>query len=312
MARTARIPGRVRFHAMQGSDDIRPGVPASPTRDAHEDLLDLDIAWANGGASRGVTAVTTANGGSHSTDLTSGFPGLADDPVSGPRAPAVPERRTGPPPVRGGFRDEWPARLWRTLSFKPTVAFVVAAVLAVLVGLVSEYATLRGATVWTSRTVMIIDQPGGIAAAGDEGLLLKLTAVRYKYQGLAATSVIAGPVANKLGLPVGVVEGSTSVVAPADSLLLDVYGVWSGPAGAQRLSAAEAQQISTFVQNETATYKIPANQQFTMSVVDPASPASPSGPSHSKAAAVAIALAIAAFLVGFALTQLVRNRGLAP
>jgi capsular polysaccharide biosynthesis protein len=216
------------------------------------------------------------------------------------------------PPVRRGFRDEWPARLWRTLSFRPTLAFVAAVLFAVVIGVISEWATLRGPTVWTSRTVMLVDEPYGIATSGDEGLLLKLTSVRYKYQGLAATSVIDGPVANSLGLPVAVVEGSTSVVVPPDSLLMDVYAQWSRPAEAQRLSAAVANEIASFVQSEGATYKVPANEQFTISVVDAATPAVASGPSHSKAASVAIAAALAALFVGFVLIQLVRNRGLAP
>jgi capsular polysaccharide biosynthesis protein len=192
----------------------------------------------------------------------------------------------------------------------PLLALVVGVVVATVMGLAGEYSTLRGPTVWTSRTMMLVDQPYGIAVAGDQGLLLKLESVRLKYQGLAATNAIAGPVAAKLGLPVAAVEATTTVQLPADSLILEVYGQWSSPGEAQRLSAAVASQISTFVQSEAAQYKIPAADQFTITVVDSASPGVPSGPSHSKAATVALGLAVAGFVLGFVLTQLVRNRRL--
>lgn len=164
----------------------------------------------------------------------------------------------------------------------PLLALVVAAVPGTVAGLVGERATLRGPTVWTSQTVMLIDQPYGIAVAGDSGVLLKLESIRLKYQGLAATNAIAGPVATKYGLPVSTVEASTAVVLPPDSLLLHVYGDWSSPAIAQNPSAAVAAEITSYVQNDDVQYKIPAADQFTITVVDPAAPATASGPSTPR------------------------------
>ena len=226
-----------------------------------------------------------------------------------------PAPRTAPPdwPVgmhRRREREDWASHLWAMLRTGPLLALVAAALIAAVLGLSGEWFTLRGPTVWTSRTVMLVDEPYGIAVAGDQGLLLKLESVRLKYQGLAATNAIDQPVAAKLDVPVSVVEGSAAVVLPPDSLLLDVYGQWSSPAFAQELSGSVAGQINAYVQQEDSQYKIPAADQFTIAVVDAAAPATPSGPSHSKAATVALGLAIAGFVVGFVITQLVRNRRL--
>ncbi|HUI03956.1 MAG TPA: hypothetical protein VLZ77_10465 [Acidimicrobiales bacterium] len=207
-------------------------------------------------------------------------------------------------------REDWASHLWAMLRTGPLLALVAAAVVATVLGLSGEFFTLRGPTVWTSRTVMLVDEPYGIAVAGDQGLLLKLEGVRLKYQGLAVTNAIDQPVAAKLNVPVSVVEGSAAVVLPPDSLLLDVYGQWSSPAFAQQLSGAVANEISAYVAQEDAQYKVPAADQFTISVVDAPAPATASGPSHSKAATVALGLAIAGFVVGFVVTQLVRNRRL--
>ena len=207
-------------------------------------------------------------------------------------------------------REDWPTYLWDMLRTGPLLALAVAVAVAAVLGLAGAAATLGGPTVWTSRTVMIVDQPYGIAVAGDQGLLLKLESVRLKYQGLTATNLIAGPVANRLGLPVTAVEGAAAVTVPPDSLLLDVYGQWSRPAMAQSLSTAVADQITAYVQQEDAQYKVPTNEQFSIAVVNPTTPATATGPSHSKAATVGLGLAIAGFVVGFVLTQLIRNRRL--
>ncbi|HTT87434.1 MAG TPA: hypothetical protein VMF60_08715, partial [Acidimicrobiales bacterium] len=235
-------------------------------------------------------------------------------PHSNGDGPAVHEARHLSPPDwpvgthRRREREDWASHLWAMLRTGPLLALVAAAMVAAILGLSGEWFTLRGPTVWTSRTVMLVDEPSGIAVAGDQGLLLKLESVRLKYQGLAATNAIDQPVATKLDVPVSLVEGSAAVVLPADSLLLDVYGQWSSPTFARELSGAVAGEITAFVQQEDTQYKVPAADQFTITVVDAAAPATPSGPSHSKAATVALGLAIAGFVIGFVITQLVRNR----
>jgi capsular polysaccharide biosynthesis protein len=215
-----------------------------------------------------------------------------------------------PLPDHGGGNDHPQSRLWRALRTKPLRAFLLAALLAVGAGAAGLHLNSKATPVYASQTVMIVDQPYGIATAGDEGLLVKLVAVRAKYQGLATTDAMAGPVAAKLGLPVNKVLSATTIAAPPDSLLLDVTTTWTNAHEAQRLSSAMAAEIIAYVHDENIQYGIPPSEQFIFHTVDPATAPTLSTPSHRKSAADAIGLALVVFLLGFAGLQLLFNRKL--
>lgn len=206
--------------------------------------------------------------------------------------------------------DHWQHRLGRALSHRWRRAVVVGVALAAGLGALGVSTVLSGPTTYSSQTVMAIDSPYGLAAAGDEGQLLKLDEIRYKYASLATTYLIAQPVARSLGTSVGAVLGGTSVVPESDALLMTVTGTWSTPSGAARLSSAVASELSTYVQNENSSYAIPVNDQFFLRAVDPTTTPTAHGPSHSKALTLGLGLALAGLLAGFLLTQLLANRRL--
>jgi hypothetical protein len=196
------------------------------------------------------------------------------------------------------------------LRTAPLLALVIGVLLAVGAGVVGWHANSSATPpLYTSQTVMAIDQPYGMATAGDEGLLLKLVTLRVKYQGLASTDAMAGPVATKLGLPVSDVLAGTSVALPPDSLLFVVTGEAATAGQAQRLSSALAAEITSYVKTQNLQYAVPATDQFIIHTVDPTTPAKASTTSH-KSAADAVGLAIVALLLGFVVTQLIRNRKL--
>lgn len=209
---------------------------------------------------------------------------------------------------RSPRRLDWQVRAWRALSRRPRAAIVVGIALAILFGVTAAGTTLKGPTVYTSKTVMLIDDPYKLATAGDNGEFINLSALRVKYASLIPTSAIAGPVARRTGLPVTEVQTAVSGNVPLQSLLLDVNAAWSNSAKARQLSKATADEVTAYVKQENATYDIPPNDRFTLTTLDPAAPATASKPSNSRALAVGAGFAVLGFLIGFCLTQLVRNR----
>lgn len=215
-----------------------------------------------------------------------------------------------PTPEHGSGDDHSQSRLWRALRTKPLRAFLLALLLAIGAGAAGSHLNAKGTPVYASQTGMIVDEPYGIATAGDEGLLVKLVAVRAKYQGLATTDAMAGPVAAKLGLPVDKVLSAISVATPPDSLALDITATWTNAHEAERLSSAMAAEIITYVHNENLQYGIPGADQFVIHTVNPTTAATLSTPSHRKSAADAIGLALVVFFLCFAGLQLIFNRKL--
>lgn len=217
----------------------------------------------------------------------------------------LPRVANGSDPARA---DDWQSRLWHRLRQAPGRAVVVGLAAGVVAAVVTAVLMLQGATVWASQTTMIMDDPYGVATAGDEGQLLKLSELRFKYADLASTVAIAQPVATQLNVPVGVVLGTTSVSVPENSLLMNVVGRWSTPGFARQLSQSMAQGISDYVRNENKANGVPASDQFSASVIGTASPAVASGPSKSKAVAAAVVVFFGVALAGFVVAQLVLAR----
>ena len=199
----------------------------------------------------------------------------------------------------------WQSALGRRLLHKPGRALLAGLLVAAMAGVLTGEKLSKGPTTWTSQTVMIFDDPLGIAIAGDAGELAKLSEVRYKYASLAGTEAMAQPVAAELKVPVSTVLASTSTVVPVDSVLLDVDGTASTPAFARELSTAMAREVVSYIQTEDSTYAVPNSNRFLATIVSPATAGTPQGPSKTRALSVAMVAALAGFLVGFAAYQLV-------
>jgi len=201
--------------------------------------------------------------------------------------------------------ESWQDELWRRLRKRPARALVAALALGVLAGLpVGAYAAHARTTTYTSQTVLLLDDPLGIATSGDPGLLAKLDDLRYKYSTLASTYAVAGPVANSLHVPVWTVISSTSVGVPPTSLLMDVTGTAATPGFAEELSGAMAQGIANYIQNENSANNIPAADRFSVSTVTPTAPAVGSKASLTEPFAAGVVLFVVVALVVFVAFQL--------
>src|SRR3954454_22429394 len=119
-------------------------------------------------------------------------------------APAANDETPGRPPRRRHISRRYLATV-----------FAGSLVVATLVGLVAAYATSKAAPRYQSLALVEIDQPRAIAVSPDDGVVAKLSRLRYKYSGLMRTDTFAAPVAQKRGLNVNQVTGSVFAVVDA-------------------------------------------------------------------------------------------------
>ncbi len=147
------------------------------------------------------------------------------------REPAVDPAPTGRPSV-----DDFVDALRR-----PRAMSVLAAVVAAILVAGIAVGMLRGGTgVYESRSLLLVDQTNAVVAAESDGVLAKLNAVRAKYAALARSRTIVEPVADAVGVPVGVVAGSLFVDGASASLTLSVGARTADPKLSQQIATAGA------------------------------------------------------------------------
>jgi hypothetical protein len=189
---------------------------------------------------------------------------------------------------------------WRDAVLAVVVAAVVAAVLGALV--------LSGGRTYESSTTLLLDQPQLLVTSGDSGALVKLNALRVKYTALVPTSVIAGPVAERLAMPKATVASSTFAVAQPESLLIRVYGRSGDPGTARRLAGAVGDQLIRYVDDEQRANAVPGDKRLQLSQVDAATAAYKIAPTRARASTVAMFAFVVAAAAMYALRRAVARR----
>ncbi len=175
------------------------------------------------------------------------------------------------------------------------LALFVAALAAVLAAGVAGLAARGGAATFTSTALVSVDEPRAVAAAGDGGVIDKLSRIRFKYAGLVATDALATPVAAQLGVPVAKVRGRLSATVVPTDLLLRLN--CSGPDGAAARRCADvlAASMVAFVAQEQSSNGIPPAQRLVMGQVQAAAGAVASGAHRGRTLGIAaLAAALAA------------------
>ncbi|HEY1636107.1 MAG TPA: hypothetical protein VGL48_15085 [Acidimicrobiales bacterium] len=204
--------------------------------------------------------------------------------------------------------QDWSRALWEALKHRPGRNLVLSLAIALLAAALGATLILKEPAKWSSSATLLIDDPQQLATAGDDGIINKLNQLRLKYAGLVSTTAIAGPVAQQLGVDEGMVAGSTSAVPAQDSLILYTEATASDPSMAQRMAQAVADELVSYVSDENSRFQLPANLQYTFSVVSPATGANQIAPSHTRAETVAAALAAVALIGAYVVLQLVAPR----
>jgi receptor protein-tyrosine kinase len=178
------------------------------------------------------------------------------------------------------------------------VRLLVALVAAVLVAaVVASIVGSRGER-FQSQALLSIDQPVAIATSATPGVVDKLSKLRGKYVGLVRTNVIAGPVAEELGLPLGRVRGAVSATADPASLLLVVRAQDADPAVARKIANATAAELRSYTADEQANLDIKPEQRYSFALVAPAAGAAKIAPTRSRELQAGV---LAGILVGAAL-----------
>ena len=180
--------------------------------------------------------------------------------------------------------------------------------LALLVGVIA--AVVAGAVVATQKAqydsvaTMAIDQPRALAASGDAGIVSKLTALRSKYSGLVTTQVFAQPIADDLGLDVGLVRSRLFARTPTNSLLIQVGAQSQQRDTSRGLAQAASKALTEYVEEEQVAAGVPKDARFTITEVSPASPAVKVSPTTKRIAAAAGLAGLVAFAAVFAALSL--------
>lgn len=165
-------------------------------------------------------------------------------------------------------------------------AWVMLAVLSLAIGLlagaaVALYANSR-AKVYQSSATLLIDQSPAVFTTGDEGLLAKLSRLRFKYVGLIKSEAFARPIADDANLPVSLVEAGLSASADINNLLVVITASMPTSTEAHRVAQLAADRLVTYIQDEQFDAKIPVQDQVTFSVITSASPPVQTEPSTKK------------------------------
>ena len=195
-------------------------------------------------------------------------------------------------------------------------AWVMLAILSLGVGLlagavVALYAKTRPA-VYESSATLLIDQSPAVFETGDEGLLGKLSRLRFKYVGLVGTTLFAETVADDAGLATGDVRAGLSASADLNTLLLVVTSRMHDAIQAHQVAQTAADDLVSYVHNEQFDAKIPQQDQVTFSVVSPATRSQQVEPSTKKVLLEGVVVFLVISVLGALGADLLRRRVTGP
>jgi uncharacterized protein involved in exopolysaccharide biosynthesis len=169
----------------------------------------------------------------------------------------------------------------------------------IVIGLLAAFAARHTTPTFQSQALLEIDQPHTLAVSTDEGVIAKLSRLRFKYAGLIRTQTFAGPIATKTKLPLGTVAAALFVGVDPDTLVLSLGARTHDRKQTQIIAAAGAQELIDYTEREQASLKVPLDSQITWTLVTPASVAARISPTDQRA--VLVGLGAFVFVTGGAL-----------
>jgi hypothetical protein len=186
-------------------------------------------------------------------------------------------------------------------------ALVVA--LALVCGAAAAAVVRSRPHVYSAQAVLLIDQPQAIAAAPDDGILSKLSALRAKYVALARTPAVIGAAAADAGIPQPVMaqEGSAGASA-GNPLVMYTQGSAGSPSEAERVADAMASAVGAFASQEQATDGVAPGGRFEIRELDPATFAVKTAPTTQRIIGVGLAVFLVALGLGYVALGLLPGR----
>ena len=192
---------------------------------------------------------------------------------------------------------------WPSNPRNIAILVLISLVAGIFVGLLAAVATKHGTKTFQSQAVLEIDQPTAVALSTDDGVIAKLSRLRFKYAGLISTQTFATPVAQKLGLPVGAVLGSLYPIVDPSTLIMAVGARTHNAAQATQLAQAGAQELVDYTATEQNALKVPEADKISFSIVTQAGQAVRTAPTNQRVTLIGLGafafVAAGSFAFGF-------------
>jgi capsular polysaccharide biosynthesis protein len=177
---------------------------------------------------------------------------------------------------------------WPTNPRNLAILVVISLVAGIIVGFIAAIATKHGTKTFQSQAVLEIDQPTAVALSTDDGVIAKLSRLRFKYAGLINTETFAAPVAEKLGLPVGAVLGTLYPIVDPTTLIMAVGARSHDRTQAQQLANAGAQELVDYTKTEQDALNVPSTAKISFRIVTPAGQAIRTAPTDQRVSLIGL------------------------
>ena len=185
---------------------------------------------------------------------------------------------------------------------------ILALVLALLAGAGAALYQRSKPTHYISFSTMLIDQPFAVVSDTGDATLAKLQRLRFYYAGLVQTSVIAGPVAQQVHLPVGTVEGALNTLMSPSTFTINLFAQGRNPQESNTIAQAATNALIDYVRTQQSKLGIASVNRVTLTeVTNPAAgvKVSVSTKKQLVSAGVAFVVVGAAFMI---VADLLRRR----
>jgi hypothetical protein len=183
--------------------------------------------------------------------------------------------------------------LWKTQRNGASLA-AAAIVIGLIVGVFAAMLVSARTPVYSSRAVLLMDQPGAISLADGDGVVLKLSRLRLKYVGLVGTQAVNTFVGQALHETPAALAGLVTASAPGDNLNIVVTSRTPKKALAAALTSETSVALQRYIDKEQTTAAIPANLRLHLTLIQPATIATATGTADHRRAVVGIAAAVLA------------------
>jgi hypothetical protein len=144
---------------------------------------------------------------------------------------------------------------------------ILALVLALLAGAGAALYQRSKPTHYISFSTMLIDQPFAVYSDAGDATLAKLQRLRYYYGGLAQTSVIAGPVAQQVGLPVGTIENALTTLISPSTFTINLFAQGRNPHESNTIAQAATSELIDYVRSSQQKIGISSVDRVTLTEV---------------------------------------------
>lgn len=161
---------------------------------------------------------------------------------------------------------------------------------------------------YASSTDLLLDQPRALTYSQNEGVVAKLSQLRFKYAGLVTTTTFARAVAADLDVPAGKVHAALVPAVVPNTLLLRVTATTGGPETSRQIAQRAGEELQTRLAQEQEAEHVPADLRLVLTQESPAERGTAVSPSRRRSLQLGIGVFLAVLIGGGLLRDLARRR----